>query len=751
MSKDISRKDFLKNMGIASLSIPGMNAFSNSSIPDFESEAERTRFFKKQNKNWNTRRGSWVNRGKSKTGDIVLAKDGKGCQILLNRDEHSAVHQAAQFLATDLKEISGTQPKIVTGSQWATDNGQNNPTIRLITIGNDKIPNNLDISDIKGKWEAHKIITTKDTVWLIGADFRGTAYAAYTLSERLGIDPLYLWTGYKPEVQETLVLKKTDYKAASPTFKYRGFFHDDEDILPRPFEWGGYPLRIGDIDIHWYEKYFETALRLKMNMVAPYTRVHRRYEVQQCAGEWGLIYTSHHYDILLSNPFGIVRFGLADKRNVNPDWDWFKNKEDMIKFWRGGVWENKDLDCIWPVGLRGTNDYPYRFPKGTSEEEQTNVFNQVIEEQVHAVKDILPCKEPPIYTFTLWDEMMRKYEADKNDFVLPEDVMIIWSDDMDGRMPNLPSTLGKWKHGIYYHLAMYGWGLSKQGTHIVSPYTITKAFQRTLDAGATEYALINVSELRDYVMEARLISDVVWDAPSILNKKNPGEAYVNWWSNEYFGPEAVDKSVEVYNQYYQILDEPKKLWFASNIIWNQLEELVKKFNGEAFEMTDSKDISLLKSRDKAYQKVMDDFSTASSKMSPIQQQFFFENTKLGLSFDWRPTQAALLLHKAMLENDMNKAWEYVQQSIQPLEQLEVEILKGERPPFDKWYRETWIRGPLTPLNVHRSYDLVRAFIASEGKESKPPKRNGHDNLKQSRIWNNFLEASEELNDPLSRS
>src|SRR5690606_31736299 len=150
--------------------------------------------------------------------------------------------------------------------------------------------------------------------------------------------------------------------------------------------------------------------------------------------EWGLIYTSHHYDILLSNPFGLVRFGLAEKRNIKPEWNWATNKEGMTTYWRGGVWENKDLDCIWPVGLRGTNDYPYQFPKGMTERQETEVFNQVIETQVQTVKDILPCTEPPVYTFTLWDEMIKKYESDKENFVLPDDVMIIWSDNMDGGM-----------------------------------------------------------------------------------------------------------------------------------------------------------------------------------------------------------------------------------------------------------------------------------------------------------------------------
>src|SRR5690606_28579416 len=159
------------------------------------------------------------------------------------------------------------------------------------------------------------------------------------------------------------------------------------------------------------------ALRLKMNMVAPYTRVHRRYEVQKCAGEWGLIYTSHHYDILLSNPFGLVRFGLAEQRGVEPQWDWTTNQQGMVTFWRGGVEENKNLDCIWPVGLRGTNDYPYRFPENATPQQQTRVFNQVIETQVQTVKEVLGEGAKPLYTFTLWDEMIAKYEQQKENFV----------------------------------------------------------------------------------------------------------------------------------------------------------------------------------------------------------------------------------------------------------------------------------------------------------------------------------------------
>ena len=52
----------------------------------------------------------------------------------------------------------------------------------------------------------------------------------------------------------------------------------------------------------------------------------------------------------------------------------------------------------------------------------------------------------------------------------------------------------------------------------------------------------------------------------------------------------------------------------------------------------------------------------------------------------------------------------------PLEELEVEIERAEHPPFELWYRKTWIRRETRPLNVHRPYEQLRAFLSSGGRE-----------------------------------
>ena len=650
-------------------------------------------------------RGSWVQSGPPGSGDVVLASPQSACQIVVADDENSAVHQAAEFLAGDIEKISGHKPAI--GKTPAAD-----VTIRLVTLGHGQVPAAIGAAALQGQWESYRIVTAPDTVWLVGSNPRGTAYAAYTLSERLGIDPLYIWTGYRPDHHDPLVLKATNFTQAPPEFKYRGFFHDDEDLLPRPFDANGYPLQTGDVPLEWYKRFFETALRLRMNMVAPYTRVHRRYEVQKLASDWGLYYTSHHYDILLSNPWGLERFNLAAERGVRPDYNWFTNRDGMLKFWRGGVEENKDLDCIWPVGMRGTSDRSFTFPPGTTDDEKAKTFREVISDQVKMVHDLLPPDKTPLFHFTMYSEMLPEYQRNPAAFDLPSDVIIVWPDDNDGHMRGLPASLGRWKHGVYYHLAYLGGRLSKQLTHTVPPSTIASEFQKIVNAGATDYMLVNVSELRDYVMGARMIADITWDAPEIYARLDAAERYVAWWSREYFGhPEEVKTA---YDKYDAALNVPDELWAAPNAIEELLDRLYKKVAGESYQPMNPETVSLMQSRKTLYDDALAAEQRAEAGLPMAQKQFLGIDVGLGLETADRQTQAAIDLDEALRVPDTAQIWPYALRALDSLQALESVFERGEYPPFDRWYHETWIRSALSPNNPHRPYNEVRAFVSSEG-------------------------------------
>ena len=731
----ISRKNFLKNcsatLGLMSVGLP--TALADPIRRDPFYQASNTSNASPSDLKI---RGSWVRIGVAQPGDLLL----KNCEIIVDKNEHTAVQQAAKFLALDLQKISGELPII------SNTNTGNKIQIRIATLGNGEIPKELKLDRLKAKKEAYQIISLKNSVWLIGADFRGTAYAAYTLGERLGIDPLYLFTGYTAIKNPHLTLKKVDHFEDQPTVKYRGFFHDDEDVLPRPFDRYGFPLRIGDVPLEWYQKFFETALRLRMNMVAPYVRVHRRYEVQKCASDWGLYFTSHHYDILCSNPFGIERFHLAEKRGVTTEWDWFKNKENMIRYWRGGVEDNKGVNTIWPVGLRGTDDHAYEFPKGTPEKEQAKVFRDAIDTQVKAVKELTPENANPAFHFTLYTEMLEKYRKHPEDFNVPADVILVWPDNNDGIMRDLPIGKDQWKHGVYYHLAYYGGAPTKQGTHVIAPSRVAEQFRRIVAAGATEFMLVNVSELREHVMEARMIADICWNAASVLDKKDAANAYVKWWTNEYFDETANSNLItKAYHDYYELFNGSEKTYFGAVQFELILEALYLKLNNKTGKALDQAKITELKNRNAHFELAFKNIDLLLPKLNREQKQFFFEHVELGLRVDQRPTQAALILLKALAEPNIEKIWDLIAEAAVPLEKLEVDILRAERPPFDKWYICTWIRTPIAPFNIHRSYQQIRAFITANGTESpiKPRLAIGH-NIEGAKLWTTYLEAAEKI-------
>src|SRR5437667_10364065 len=63
---------------------------------------------------WDARvRGSWVQTGAAAKGDVVLATNGSGCEVVVGGAENSAVRQAAEFLAGDIEKISGYRPALV--------------------------------------------------------------------------------------------------------------------------------------------------------------------------------------------------------------------------------------------------------------------------------------------------------------------------------------------------------------------------------------------------------------------------------------------------------------------------------------------------------------------------------------------------------------------------------------------------------------------------------------------------------------
>ena len=84
---------------------------------------------------------------------------------------------------------------------------------------------------------------------------RGTIYAIYQFSQDfLGIDPLYWWTDHPP-AHRTQVLVPSSFKEIQgpPTFRYRGWFTNDEDLLTgwKPGLADGTGISLAGVPFRW--------------------------------------------------------------------------------------------------------------------------------------------------------------------------------------------------------------------------------------------------------------------------------------------------------------------------------------------------------------------------------------------------------------------------------------------------------------------------------------------------------------------
>ena len=243
---------------------------------------------------------------------------------------------------------------------------------------------------------------------------------------------------------------------------------------------------------------------------------------------------------------------------------------------------------------------------------------------------------------------------------------------------------------------------------------VGEQFDKIVKSGATEYMLVNMSEIRDYVMSARMIADITWDAAKIYAAPGPATRYTAWWSREYF-PAAPAAAEAAYNKYFALLDVPGKLWFAEDAIPRLLDALSRKVAGETVPPFDAATLSTLQARMKQLDDALAAESQAEPAMSFAEQRFFATDVALGLRVAERQTAAALKLEEALHAPSAARMWQLVLEARAPLEQLEVELARGEYPPFDHWYGESWIRSANSANNPHRAYAQLRDFIAAEGR------------------------------------
>jgi hypothetical protein len=474
---------------------------------------------------------SAAGRQSSRSASGVVILNGTST-IAVNADEPEPVRHAAEDLASDIEKITGKRPRIL---------NQNHAEGSIVIGEQAKLPESLRPANLKPPESFSISVHTtaggkRPVIVLAGADPRGTMYAIYEFSqEYLGIDPLYYWTDQEPAHRAAIeipVSLNRDFPA--PVFRYRGFFINDEDLLT-----GWAPGEAKDktgISLELWDKIYETILRLKGNMVAPGTWIFPDEPQVKLAATRGLIVTQHH----------AIPLGLNVARwPKDVPYNYTSNPDILERAWKNAVNSYMpDQEVLWSVGLRGLSDETYA-SMDASVRDNNNALGQLISKAIAAQISIVRSVRPDAkFVTNLWQEGARLVQ--QGDLKIPPEVSTVWADDGYGYLQDHGEvTTGQ---GAYDHVAMMN-GRANQLTEMVPVERSFLELGRYIKAGATNYFLVNTSDIRPVSMSIRAVMDAVWKG--LPAGSSPAHQFYTEWSREEFGEQAASKLAELYKEYFQ--------------------------------------------------------------------------------------------------------------------------------------------------------------------------------------------------------
>ena len=487
------------------------------------------------------------------------------------RDYH-VVGITANMFADDVERVTGKRPHVaVTASVKSIPKGV---TVVVGTVGKSRLIDELvrqkaiDVSAIKGKWESHIITTVNrprqgQLLVIAGSDRRGTAFGLTSLSEAIGVSPWYWWADVTPTKKKALYMEPGTFVQGEPSVQYRGIFINDE-------RFGGWARwaeqKHGKVGPETYKLVFELLLRLKANYLWPAMHpgtqaFNDNPENARLADDYAIVMGSSHCEQMLRNNEGEWKTVEQKHPGTFGDFNYITNRQTMQNYWETRIKTNGRYENTYTLGLRGIHDYPLEGANTTAE--RVALMQQAIDDQRDMLRRNIkkPIEEIPQVLCT-YEEVLEAYH---NGLKVPEDVILLWSDDKHGYCRNLcnPEEMKrKGGAGIYYHLSYHGdpaswiW-LSPLSTTFLSA-ELTKAYTY----GARKIWVFNVGDIKPAEKEISFVMDLAWD----INRWNPSEAhnFINYWAAKTFGNEVSQEIANIQAGYYRLQAAGKDahVWFV---------------------------------------------------------------------------------------------------------------------------------------------------------------------------------------------
>ena len=459
-----------------------------------------------------------------------MAKDAMP-EIVIQEGLRPFVAKAAEDVAGDLEKIFGVRPKIIAGgprSCSAADARERVPP-DAAGLGDSDQANTIILAKGGEGWENYTVESVAENVLKItGSDDRGVMFGLYRFaSECLGVDPFHFWSGREPERKDAMEWKDgISIRQGDPSFKFRGWFINDEDFLNgfRPEENGKREIAYSRYHVVFgpslADAICEAAVRSGFNMMicASYVDILNPDEKRliDVASSRGLYITTHHQE-----PVGAGAL-MLDLHFPEMKGTTYASHPDL---WRA-AWKlyidewAKVPDVVWQLGLRGRRDTPFWIvpgvgsthgrPDEAEDRRRAGLISSAMREQLAMIEAALG-RRPEHYATQLWWEGADFYARKLLD--IPEGTIVIFSDNSAGMkfqsdIGGVQSLDPAKKFGLYYHLALV------HGNHrceLVPPLRTRQILGDAWRKGAREFVLFNVSNVRPFLYTIEAAGEMTRD------------------------------------------------------------------------------------------------------------------------------------------------------------------------------------------------------------------------------------------------